>query len=120
MAETPALISYPLDRQVMEELLLDIWRIKRRADRLSGTHESVLVACELAMDRVRAIGFELRETVGERYDENMRVRVVDYEEADEELHVSECLSPAVYYCSELVRRADVVLRGRRDDGATDR
>lgn len=120
MDETAGRMSYSLDRLTAEELLLDIWRIKRRAHRHSETHESVRVACELAMDRVRAMGFELRETVGERYDENMRVRVVDHEDADEDLHVSECLAPAVYYCSELVRPAEVVLRGRREDGATDR
>jgi hypothetical protein len=120
MAETAGWASYELDAGTTAELVLDIWRIDRRAQRHSETPESVRVACELTMDRLRALGFELREPIGERYDENMRVRVVDSEDADEDLHVSECLAPAVYYRSELVRPAEVVLRGRREDGATDR
>jgi hypothetical protein len=94
------------------DLAVDLWRIKRRAERHDPPSDRVLTACELAMDRLLAAGFTVDELLGEPYDESMRVRVVEREGQGDSWIISECLAPAVYSRSVLIRTAEVVLRSK--------
>lgn len=111
MSEPQTTAHWTVDRAEMTDLVIDLWRIRRRAQRQNETPESVRVACEVAMDRLAGLGFEVRELVGELYDENMRVRVVDQEGGETNLRISECLTPAVYRDGLLVRQAEVIVAG---------
>lgn len=92
------------------ELAVDVWRIESRA-RKEGAGDRVVAACERAVDRLRSMGFSLDSLEGRPYDENLRVRVVDHEDAEGPRTVLECVSPAVYHDDVLVREAEVVTRG---------
>ena len=92
-------------------LAIDLWRIERRAQSGGGI-ERVLTACERACDRLRALGFEFQTMTDRPYSENLRMKVVEHEEADEPRRVSECLSPAVFFRGALIREAEVVTKGK--------
>jgi hypothetical protein len=104
--------------QGVAELVVDVWRIGRRADR-DGASEAVRIACETAVDRLASLGFRFDELLGEPYDENLRVRVVHKEGGERNVRISECLSPAVYFRNELIRPAEIVIQGEGEDGSAD-
>lgn len=110
-----------LDAAAASALVIDLWRIQRRAEQEPATPERVRVACEIAADRARGLGFEVREMVGEPYHPSMRVQVIHREGGSRNLHVSDCLAPAVYYRGQLVQPAHVVVAGEGEDegGTTD-
>lgn len=112
-SEAPAWDSRcQVDQSCLVDLLIDLWRIRKRAQRDPATPEAVLVACEVAMDRVAALGYRIDELVGQPYDPGMRVRVVDHEGGPDHPRISECLCPAVYRGEEqLVRQAEVIVQG---------
>jgi hypothetical protein len=107
-----------LDPARMADLVVDVWRIQRRATR-DGVTDPVRVACERAVERLSGLGFELKEMVGDPYHENLCVRVVHEEGGKGKKWISECLSPAVYFQSGLIRRAEIVIRGDEQNGAAD-
>jgi hypothetical protein len=92
------------------ELAIDLWRIEARAIK-DGASDRVRAACERAAERLRGFGFDIDTLEGRPYDENLRVRVVDHEEAEGPRTIVECVTPAVYYQGSLVREAEVVTRG---------
>jgi hypothetical protein len=101
-----------VDQACLIDLLIDLWRIRRRAQRDAATPSSVRVACEVAMDRVAALGYRIEELVGQPYDPGMRVRVVEHEGGPANPRISECLCPAVYRGEDqLVRQAEVIVQG---------
>lgn len=108
-----------IDASKIAELAISLWRIGKRAQRDPATPEPVVIACEMARDRLSEIGFDIREMVGLPYHENMRVRVVDHEPASQPLQIIECLTPAIYFHDSLLRPAEVVIKGEQD-GTTDR
>jgi hypothetical protein len=101
------------------DLVVDLWRIRRRASRDASTPEPILVACDRAMETLGSIGFEINELVGEAYDQNMLVQVIHEEGGLENRVISECLSPAVYFRKRLIKRAEVVVKGEVCDENTD-
>lgn len=110
MDDKQSVMEPMIEAAKLVDLLLAVWRTKRRAERLDGTPEPVRLACESALDRIRDLGFRLDEMVGQAYHEHMRVRIVD-QEGDTDLRISECLVPAVYFNGELLRPAEVVVVG---------
>jgi len=109
-------VSAGISAAEVAELVLDIWRIRRRAERGSGACDAVRSACEIAMDRARILGFDVREMVGEPYDESLRVRVVHHDGGTRRCSITECLAPAVYFNNELIKAAEVVISGDDNDG----
>ena len=118
--ENGALIGF--EKAKIGELIVDLWRIKRRAERDNA--ESTLLACERAIDRVHDMGFRFDELIGKPYDVNMRVRVVHQEGGATNQQIAECLSPAVYFqksgadSEDLIKTAEVVIRGGEERGTT--
>lgn len=100
-----------VDTVGLAELAVAVWRIDRRARRSPATPEGVLVACETARDRLNALGIDMRDLAGQPYDENMRVRVVQYDAEQGPARIVECLSPAIYWRNELIRPAEVTVEG---------
>ena len=99
-----------LEPSRLAELVVDVWRIQRRA-RDPSTPPPVRVACEIALERAEALGFQVRDMIGEPYHENLRVTVVHAEGGKSNPCISDCLSPAVYFGEDLIRRAEIVIRG---------
>lgn len=97
-------------RHQIAELAVDIWRITLRAQNDDSSHR-VLAACERASDRLRSIGFEVVNPIGQYYDSNMRVRVIDHVGGTEPFKIIDCVSPAIYFKGELIREADIVTQG---------
>ncbi|MBI2843350.1 MAG: hypothetical protein HYX78_08115 [Armatimonadetes bacterium] len=95
----------------MSGLMVDLWRIFKRAKRDPTTPETVVVACEAAIERTTGLGFCMKEMIGERYDGNQLVQVVHCDGGQANLTIGECLSPAVYFQNQLIKRAEVVLKG---------
>lgn len=102
----------------LADLMVDLWRIGKRAGRHGETPETVRVACEIALERALELGFDIRELQGD-YDQNMRVRVVHRDGGSVNQVISECLSPAVYFDNQLIRPAEVILKGDITDGESD-
>lgn len=106
-----------LDRAAMSDLMVDLWRIQKRAQRDPATSEGVHIACERALERAHALGFEVEEMTGEPYHANMNLRVAHRDGGEQNLRISECLSPAIYFTpaqsrqKQLIRKAEVVLQG---------
>ncbi len=106
-----------LERGGMSDLMVDLWRIQKRAQRDPATSEGVHIACERALERAHALGFELQEMTGEPYHANMNLRVAHRDGGEQNLRISECLSPAVYFTpaqssqKQLIRKAEVVIQG---------
>ena len=96
---------------VVAALVVDIWKIATRA-KSDSAGERVLVACERAEDRLSRMGFTIDTMVGQSYNTNLRVQVLEHESGQEPLTISECLSPAIYYQDFLVREAEVITKGR--------
>jgi aspartate oxidase len=103
----------------MADLATDLWRIGRRAKR-DDASEAVLIAHERAIDRLIALGFEIKEMEGEPYYENLRVKVVHMEGGHLRRRISECLSPAIFFHGHLIKQAEVVIQGEEADGTADR
>ncbi len=91
-------------------LAVEIWRLEARS-RGSQTPEPVLLAIERLGAGLGRLGVQVRDLVGEPFDEGLSVRVVEHEPGDEPRRISECLSPAVYYQGRLLKAADVVTKG---------
>jgi len=84
----------------------------------TSTPESVRLACESALERVVEMGFRVSDMIGEPYQENMLVHVLQADGVNTNRRISECVSPAIYYQGDLVRRAEVIIAGE-DIDATD-
>ncbi len=108
-----------LHRLLTIDLVVDIWRIDRRARRDANTPSGVRLACEAALDRVADLGFAIEEPVGQPYHENARMRVVDDGGVVGRRRIAECLSPAVYFNGDLIKPAEVTLERDETDGETD-
>ena len=104
-----------LDKCQTADLIADVWRIQKRANRDGG--ESVMLACERAFDRLNDMGFSIDEMVDTAYHANMRVNVKGQDGRDKNQIISVCLSPAIYFratenqAPELIKRAEVLLKG---------
>lgn len=96
------------------DLAVDVWKVAERARSLAQG-ERVLAACERAEDRLKRMGFEMDGMVGKPYDTNLKVRVVDHDEGEGPTVIAQCITPAVFYRDELVREAEVVTRGRKEN-----
>ena len=114
---TPDAGRLSLERGGMSDLMVDLWRIQKRAQRDPATSEGVHIACERALERAHALGFTIEEMIGEAYHANMNLRVAHRDGGEQNLRISECLSPAVYFTpahstqKQLIRKAEVVLQG---------
>jgi hypothetical protein len=108
-APSPSTKDEKIAVKEMVELVIDIWRITKR---LNSTQvpEPFLIALERTVDRLRGLGFEIREHEGDDYHPNMSVIVVD-NLGGEPLKILECLTPAVYYKGKLIERANVIVGG---------
>jgi hypothetical protein len=99
------------------DLIHALWRIERRVLKHEQTADSIKMAIETAMDRVRSLGFTVDEMVGAPYHESMRVKVIQHDTSEGKLRISECLSPAIYYRKNLIRPAEVIIEGEFHDSA---
>ena len=108
LAEQQATLSFP----ELSNLAISVWRARRRAERFSDTPQPVLLAIQGAIEHFEAIGVTLRDLIGDAYDDNMRVHVVDTIDAGGARIISDCIAPAVYYRGMLVRSAEVVVTGK--------
>jgi hypothetical protein len=106
-----------LDRSALADLVTDIWRVRKRAERLTETPEPVELAVERTWDRLEEMGFHIDEMLDTPYDESLRLRVAHHEGGSDNLRIVECIVPAIYFRSsadstpELLRAAEVVIRG---------
>ncbi len=114
--DRPSLIA--MERASVALLIVDVWRISKRAVR-DGAPESVRIACDRAIERVVALGFEIDEMLGKPYHENMRATVLHRNGDGQDPIISECISPAVYHSGngkrELIRPAEVIISGGIED-----
>jgi len=79
--------------------------------RRDGAPDSVLLACERALDDLEAAGFKIETYVGDAYSENLRVHVVEHEGGEKEKQIVECIHPAVFLNNKLLSKAHVITRG---------
>lgn len=96
-------------------LAVDVWRIARRINKDASTPIPVRLACDRALETLTEIGIEFRDYVNQQYCGEMSVHVVGFQHGATTGMITECLSPAVYYrtdvggCAKLVRPAEVVV-----------
>ena len=95
----------------LADLVLDIWRLRQRAER-EGVTERVMTAIERTEDRLQRLGFQTDTMQQHPYSENLRVKVIEHIDAEGPRSITECLTPAVYFGSKLIRMAEVITRGR--------
>ncbi|MDK3161109.1 hypothetical protein QPK87_31800 [Kamptonema cortianum] len=95
-------------------LLLEVWRTNMRAKR-DGASESVMLACERMLDTCRDLGIRYETYVGQPFDENLRVDVVEHTPADGPRKISACLTPGVFVNGTLVRKAQVTTSGEKSE-----
>ena len=96
----------------LSALAVAIWRTNRRIQRADEVPDTVRLACEGIIDRLRDLGITWSDLIGEPYNENMRVQVVE-KQGTHDLRIAECLSPAVYMDEQLIRAAEVVVLGKQ-------
>lgn len=100
-----------LDVRVVSEFVIDRWKIHKRAtDELAS--ERILAACERAEERMRRAGFVVKDLTGEPYDTGIQAKVLEHDEGDGSLKVAQCLSPAIYFQSRLIREAEIITKGK--------
>jgi hypothetical protein len=92
------------------EIVVDLWRIAERA-KAEGAGPRVIASCERAEDRIKRLGFEVDPMLNQLYDTNLKVRVVDHEESEGPVIITNCISPAVKYGGVLVREAEIITKG---------
>ena len=99
----------PVDSIVI--LLVDIWKITNHAKtECSGT--KIISACERVEARIERLGFELTDNfVGKKYDSNRIMKVIEHDGGDENIVISECISPEIRYKNLVVREAEVITKG---------
>lgn len=112
-------MAYRLDKDTLSDLLIDLWRIRRRAMRERSALDSVLAACESALERAVELGFQLDDMIGRPYDVNMVARVVDRQGGPDGARVTDCVAPAVLFMADgkkwLLRPAEICVEGRETD-----
>ena len=117
MTSQPELGAPSPDQQVtmtfaeISDVVIALWRAKRRADRFAETPQPVALAIQGAIERIETLGLTFRDMIGEPYDTNMRAHVVDTIEADGVPRIADCVSPGIYYNGVLVRPAEIVVTG---------
>lgn len=99
-----------LDPSDVAELVVDLWRLKKRMD-TEGVSERLATSFERVEDRLSRLGLAWDSMEGAKYDENLKARVLDHEVGEGALRVSQCVSPAVFFDSRLVREAEIITTG---------
>jgi hypothetical protein len=94
----------------VSRLAIDVWRVGQRAVKDKAS-EQVVAACERAVDRLRSIGFRVEDMLGDKYDPDMRVNVIEHQGGDKNVFITECIAPAIYFQDVLVRIGDVITKG---------
>ncbi len=96
-------------------VFIDLWRIEQRAKKEQAS-DRVLTACERASARVARLGFRVEDLVGEAYDPDMVVSVIENEGGPLNRKIVECIAPAVYYQNQLIQVGQVITRGDEGNG----
>lgn len=122
VCSTQATSGHAVAPEALAQVLIDLWRIKQRANKDQAS-ERVLVACERAEERLKKLGFRLDDHVGNQYDPNMALTVVENEGGFMNRIIVECIAPSVYFKDQLVSAGEqlvfageVVTRGEEENG----
>jgi len=97
------------NRALLADVAVAAWRLQRRVER-ENAGEGILLACQSLQFRLEEMGLRLDEMIGEVYEEQLNIRVIEHIAGESE-RISECLSPAVYFHGLLIKPADVVVSG---------
>ncbi len=104
-------VNPPIPVKDITILLVDIWKIGVHA-RKEGSGTKIISACERVEARIQRLGFEvISDIVGQKYDSNRTMKVIEHDGGDENVHISECISPEIRYNGILVREAEVITKG---------
>jgi hypothetical protein len=99
-----------LDPSDVAELVVDLWRLKKRMD-TEGVSERLATSFERVEDRLSRLGLAWDSMEGMLYDTNLKVRVVDHEHDQGALTIHQCITPAVFFKERLVRQGEIITKG---------
>ncbi len=92
-------------------LIVDLWRLSQADIDLDPRGGTIV---RRAVDRIRELGYSTEQYEGRRYDENLRVNVIEHRGEQQNRTIVECLSPAVFFGDALLKPADVITEGRSE------
>ena len=99
----------PVDSLTM--LLVDIWKIGVHAKN-DGSVSKIISAYERVEARIQRLGFEvISDFAGQKYDSNRIMKVIEHDGGDDNVHISECISPEIRYENLVVHEAEVITKG---------
>jgi molecular chaperone GrpE (heat shock protein) len=98
-------------------IALAAWRTAKRSQR-SGDPAVVLPSVQFAATRLlealETAGVQFLEYVGDSFDENLRVNVVEVKGSGARKRIVECLEPGVVVGGDLVHMASVVVAAQEE------
>ena len=101
------------DKADVKELAVAAWRLEKRLDNLNADRKMAAKSALRSIKKyISALGIEVKDPLGSKFDPGLAVEVVNNESEDtpeEELIIVETLAPYIYQNGELVQHARVII-----------
>jgi len=106
-------------------LAVEIWRLRARLGRLDADQSEPYRSLWNSLDRIDrqldALGVRIEDPIGKRYDDNMTLEVVHFEEgmstATAHANISETIKPSIYVGNRIALVGQVIVtKGSLSDG----
>lgn len=101
------------DKADVKELAVAAWRLEKWLDNLNADRKMAAKSALRSIKKyISAMGIEVKDPLGSKFDPGLAVEVVNNESEDtpeEELIIVETLAPYIYQNGELVQHARVII-----------
>lgn len=101
------------DKADVKELAVAAWRLEKWLDNLNADRKMAAKSALRSIKKyISALGIEVKDPLGSKFDPGLAVEVVNNESEDtpeEELIIVETLAPYIYQNGELVQHARVII-----------
>ncbi len=101
------------DKADIKELAVAAWRLEKWLDNLNADRKMAAKSALRSIKKyISAMGIEVKDPLGSKFDPGLAVEVVNNESEDtpeEELIIVETLAPYIYQNGELVQHARVII-----------
>jgi hypothetical protein len=111
------------DKADIKELAVAAWRLERWLDNLNADRKMAAQSALRSIKKyIAALGVEVRDPQGSRFDPGLAVEVISNEAegaSESDLMITETVSPYVYQNGELIQYARVIIGTSGTDEAAD-
>ena len=109
------LSNFKTFRDSCTDLIFDYWRLSKTISKLRNAEDLAVVsdALERFRDTLKKQGFEVKDMIGNSYNDGLIVDVIHVEEVNDPkvkaAFISETIRPAIYLNNRLIQKSEVVV-----------